>query len=96
MKYVYNKLDDVLVITFDDGHSERISSKLIDAVWKVNQIEWGKSIVLNYVSVQAMSTLVDEDYEAVAKYLEQLILSNNGEHEIAAICHVLGEDALER
>ena len=42
-----------------------------------------------------MSTLVDEDYEAVAKYLEQLMFSNNGEHEIAAICHVLGEDALE-
>ena len=96
MKYVLDNRNDELIITFDDGHSEHICSRLIQAVRRVDLMEWGKSITANYVSKQLCDTLENEDYEVIAEYLEDLMLSNNGEHEIAVICHVLGEDSLER
>ena len=53
-------------------------------------IQWGKDISENYLPEDIFDSLSDNDFEKIAITLDDKMMENNGETEIAAIEEALG------
>lgn len=73
-----------------NGEKVFLSVEIINELHKQENIQWGKDIVVNYVSDEKYATITDDDFEAIAVRLEELEMEDNGDLEQQAIREVIG------
>ena len=62
----------------------------IKELHRQENIQWGKDISENYLPEDIFDSLSDDDFEKIAITLDEKMMENNGETEIAAIEEALG------
>lgn len=62
----------------------------IKKLHRQENIQWGKDISENYLPEDIFDSLSDDDFEKIAITLDEKMMENNGETEIAAIEEALG------
>lgn len=62
----------------------------IKELHRQKNIQWGKDISENYLPEDIFDSLSDDDFEKIAITLDEKMMENNGETEIAAIEEALG------
>lgn len=73
-----------------NGKKVRLDGDTIKELHRQENIQWGKDISENYLPEDIFDSLSDDDFEKIAITLNEKMMENNGETEIAAIEEALG------
>ena len=71
-----------------NGKKVTLDGDTIKELHRQENIQWGKDISENYLPEDIFDSLLDNDFEKIA--LDDKMMENNGETEIAAIEEALG------
>lgn len=73
-----------------NGKKVALDGDTIKELHRKENIQWGKDISENYLPEDIFDSLSDDDFEKIAITLDEKMMENNGETEIAAIEEALG------
>lgn len=73
-----------------NGKKVTLGGDTIKELHRQENIQWGKDISENYLPEDIFDSLSDDDFEKIAITLDEKMMENNGETEIAAIEEALG------
>lgn len=73
-----------------NGKKVTLDGDIIKELHRQENIQWGKDISENYLPEDIFNSLSDDDFEKIAITLDEKMMENNGETEIAAIEEALG------
>lgn len=73
-----------------NGKKVTLDGDIIKELHRQENVQWGKDISENYLPEDIFDSLSDNDFEKIAITLDEKMMENNGEIEIAAIEEALG------
>lgn len=74
-----------------NGTEIEITDEMLEQIHRQEKIKNGRSVLENYLP-NLTDTFSDEELIHYAETLEEIMMENNGPHEISAITNVFGEN----